>query len=89
LSPGGLSPADNTYVSLMLRRVESSKDWIEARRALRDLHRQLHEDVTVIPLWQTFDYYAWRQSVEGLRDGQASLYETVDQWHVAPRLANK
>jgi tetratricopeptide (TPR) repeat protein len=89
LAPGGLSPADNTYVSLMLRRVESSKDWIEARRALRDLHRQLHEDVTVIPLWQTFDYYAWRQSVEGLRDGQASLYETVDQWHVAPRLANK
>ncbi|HZL90910.1 MAG TPA: ABC transporter substrate-binding protein [Pirellulaceae bacterium] len=87
LAPGGLSPADNTYVSLMLRRVESAKDWIDARRALRDLHRQLHEDVTVLPLWQTFDYYAWRQSVQGLRDGQASLYETVDQWKVAPRLA--
>jgi peptide/nickel transport system substrate-binding protein len=87
LAPGGLAPADNTYVSLMLRRVESAKDWIDARRALRDLHRQLHEDVTVIPLWQTFDYYAWRSSVQGLRDGQASLYETVDQWQVAPRLA--
>jgi tetratricopeptide (TPR) repeat protein len=87
LAPGGLSPADNTYVSLMLRRVESSRDWIDARRALRDLHRQLHEDVTVIPLWQTFDYYAWRSSVQGLKDAQASLYETVDQWQVAPRLA--
>ncbi len=88
LAPGGLSPADNTYVSLMLRRVESAKDWVEARQALRDLHRQLHEDVGVIPLWQTFDYYAWRKSVQGIKDGQASLYETVDQWLVAPRLAS-
>lgn len=86
LAPDGLTPADNTYVSLMLRRVESAKDWVEARQALRDLHRQLHEDVTVIPLWQTFDYYAWRSSVQGLKDGQATLYETVDQWKVAPRL---
>ena len=89
LAPGGLAPADNTYVSLMLRRVESARDWVEARQALRDLHRQLHEDVAIIPLWQTFDYYAWRRSVQGIADGQASLYETVDRWQVAPRLAGK
>ena len=89
LAPGGLAPADNTYVSLMLRRVEAARDWVEARAALRDLHRQLHEDVAVIPLWQTFDYYAWRTSVQGIKDGQASLYETVDQWRVAPRLEAK
>jgi ABC-type transport system substrate-binding protein len=88
-APGGLTPADNTYVNLMLRRVESARDWVEARQALRDLHRQLHEDVAVIPLWQTFDYYAWRRSVQGIKDGQASLYETVDQWRVAPRLEAK
>ena len=86
LAPGGLAPAENTYVGLMLRRVESARDWVEARQALRDLHRQLHEDVAVIPLWQTFDHYAWRTSVQGIKNGQASLYETVDQWRVAPRL---
>jgi ABC-type transport system substrate-binding protein len=88
-SAGGLSPAESTYVSLMLRRIESSKDWVEARQALRDLHRQVHEDVTVIPLFQTFDYYAFRRSIQGMRDGQVSLYQTVDQWRVAPRLAAK
>ena len=87
-APGGLTPVDNSYVNLMLRKVESARDWVEARQGLRDLHRQLHEDVSVIPLWQTFDFYAWRRSVQGIQDGQSSLYQTIGQWQVAPRLAN-
>lgn len=84
---GGLNPAENTFVNLVLRRIESAQDWGEARLALKDLHRIVNEEVTVLPLFQTFDYYAYRRSVKGLTAGQVSLYQNVENWQVAPRLA--
>ena len=81
----GLNPANNTYISLALRDVENAKDWQEARGALMRLHRLVHDDVTIIPLYQTFDYYAYRTSVQGLVNGQVTLYQNVEKWRVAPR----
>ena len=62
----GLNPANNTYINLELRNIENAKDWREARNALLKLHRLVYDDVTVIPLYQTFDYYAYRKSVKGI-----------------------
>jgi ABC-type transport system substrate-binding protein len=85
----GLNPANNTYISLALRDVENAKDWQEARNALLRLHRLVHDDVTIIPLYQTFDYYAYRKSVQGLVGGQVTLYQNVEQWKAAARFAVK
>ncbi len=81
----GLNPANNTYINLELRNIENAKDWREARSALLKLHRLVNDDVTLIPLYQTFDYYAYRKSVKGLVDGQATLYQDIEKWQAAPR----
>jgi ABC-type transport system substrate-binding protein len=81
----GLNPANNTYINLELRNIESAKDWRDARNALLKLHRLVHDDVTLIPLYQTFDYYAYRKSVKGLVNGQATLYQNIESWRVSPR----
>ncbi|MBC7853947.1 MAG: peptide ABC transporter substrate-binding protein, partial [Pirellulaceae bacterium] len=81
----GLNPANNTYISLELRNIENAKDWRDARSALLKLHRLVNDDVTLIPLYQTFDYYAYRKSVKGLVDGQATLYQDIEKWQAAPR----
>lgn len=81
----GLNPANNTYINLELRNIESAKDWREARNALLKLHRLVHDDVTLIPLYQTFDYYAYRKSVKGLTDGQVTLYQNIENWRTTAR----
>jgi len=85
----GLNPANNTYISLALRDLENAKDWQDAQIALLRLHRLVHDDVTVIPLYQTFDYYAYRTSVQELVGGQVTLYQDVEKWQVAARFAAK
>jgi ABC-type transport system substrate-binding protein len=81
----GLNPANNTYVSLELRNIENAKDWREARNALLKLHRLVYDDVTLIPLYQTFDYFAYRKSVKGLLSEQATLYQNIEKWQAAAR----
>lgn len=77
---GGLIHNENPYVRLALRQLESAKNWPEARRSLQTLHRLIHEDVTVIPLWQTFDHYAYRKSMLGPAAAHVNLYQDVEQW---------
>lgn len=88
-APWGLNPASNTYISLELRNIENAKDWREARSALLKLHRLVYDDVTVIPLYQTFDYYAYRKTVKGLTDGQATLYQNIEKWQASARFPMK
>jgi hypothetical protein len=49
----------------------------------------VHEDVAIIPLYQTFDYYAYRKSVQGITNGQVSLYQNIEHWQAAPRFVAK
>ena len=67
----------------------SCADWLEARSALLRLHRLVFNDVTVIPLYQTFDYYASRKTMNGLTSGQATLYQTVENWKASARFSIK
>jgi ABC-type transport system substrate-binding protein len=82
LGPEGLAPAKSAFVQLTLRQIERSPNWQEARQRFRQLHRLLHEDVTLIPLYQTHDYYAYRKSWSGLASPRVSLYENIAQWRV-------
>jgi hypothetical protein len=87
LGPEGIAPTDNAFIQLALRQIEQATNWQDARQRFRQLHRLIHEDVTVLPLWQTMDHYAYRKSLQGLAEPRATLYQTVEQWQVAPRLA--
>lgn len=84
----GLISTENPFVRLSLRQLEAAKNWPEARRSLQTLHRLIHEDVTIIPLWQTFDHYAYRKSMVGPGAAHVNLYQDVEQWKlIAPAVA--
>lgn len=82
----GLSPTDNTFIRLAIKQIEQASNWQQVRQRMQQLHLQLHEDVTVLPLWQTYDYYAFRQGFTALESNRATLYQNVQQWQPASRL---
>ena len=88
-APDGLFPAEMASVNLTLRQLEKARDWSSASRELRGLHRLLHEEVTIIPLWQTYDYFAYRSSVQGIPDKQVTLYQAIERWKIISRSAGK
>lgn len=83
----GLNPTDNTYIRLAIKQIEQASNWQQVRQRMQQLHLQLHEDVTILPLWQTYDYYAFRQGFTALESNRATLYQNVQQWQPVSRLA--
>lgn len=87
LGPEGAAPAKSGFVQLSLRQIERAANWQEARERFRQLHRLLHEDVSVVPLWQTYDHYAYRKSLQALDAPRVTLYENVETWQSNQPLA--
>ena len=82
----GLTPTDNAYIRLAIKQIETATNWQQVRQRMQQLHQLIYEDVTVIPLWQTYDYYAFRQGFTALEGNRATLYQNVQQWQPAARL---
>ncbi len=70
----------SSYMNLALRKLDTARNWREVRSRLRDIHRVVHNDVAVIPLWQTVNYFAYRKSLKNVGDRLISLYQNVEQW---------
>jgi hypothetical protein len=87
LGPDGLAPAVDEHIQLALRSLQAARNWQQVRERLVVLHRLVHEDVSVLPLWQTFDHFACRRSLEGLKGSRLSLYQDVERWRVVSQLA--
>jgi len=84
LGNSALGPGE-AYLQLALRRLTESTDWTEARQRLRDLHRILHDDLRLIPLWQTVPYFAFRRDAQGVGQRPMTLYDHVEAWQMASR----
>jgi peptide/nickel transport system substrate-binding protein len=76
----GLLGSASTYMSLVLRQVETATGWNEARQALHDLHRLTYDEVSVVPLWQITEHFAYQNSLAGITPRPASLYQGVERW---------
>ncbi|HEY2414001.1 MAG TPA: ABC transporter substrate-binding protein [Pirellulaceae bacterium] len=85
--PDGLVPSSDEHIQLALRNLQAARNWQQVRERLIVLHRLVHEDVSIFPLWQTFDHFAYRRSLEGLKGSRLSLYQDVERWQVGSRLA--
>jgi tetratricopeptide (TPR) repeat protein len=83
----GLVPADNATIQLTLQQIEQARNWQQARERLLMLHRLVHEDVTLLPLWQTHDHFAYRRTLQGVTSARTALYQDIEQWQLAPALA--
>jgi tetratricopeptide (TPR) repeat protein len=86
LGPAGLYPATNPHVRLVIRQVEQATTWNQAGQRLKQLHRVLHEDLTLLPLWQTPVHFAVQKNLRGISAAPISLYQDIEQWRVSPRL---
>jgi peptide/nickel transport system substrate-binding protein len=87
LGAQGLAPAENRAIQLALRQIDSARNWQQVRQRLVVLHRLVHEDATILPLWQTMDHFAYRRTLAGITPRRLQLYQDVEQWRAAPNLA--
>lgn len=86
--PGGLCSHGSSFLQLGLRRLADSADWPAARAALNAIHRAVHDESTVIPLWQLTEYMAFRAELEGAGARPVTLYQNVEEWRPAFRFSS-
>ncbi len=82
LAPGGTTAVRNPYIGMALRRLDAAKNWREVRTRLHELHRIVHEQVAVIPLWQTVDFLVRSRRLHGTRPAPLTFYDQVESWSV-------
>jgi ABC-type transport system substrate-binding protein len=87
--PEGIATAKEPYVGLTLRQLDQAETWKDARERLHELHRQLYEDVTVLPLWQMVDHFVYRKGLRGVSGRPIYLYQNIDRWRVSPPVPNE
>jgi len=85
----GLYPASDPHVRLAVRRVEQATTWNEASQRLREFHRLVHEELTVLPLYQTPEYFAVRKNVTGMASGPNTFYQQIEQWRISLRISEE
>ncbi len=85
---GGLCSHGSCYLQLGLRRLADAADWPAARAALNTIHRAVHDEVSVIPLWQLTEHFAYRTDLEGVGPQPVTLYQNVEAWRPAFRFAS-
>jgi ABC-type transport system substrate-binding protein len=76
----GLAGGGSPYVALAVKQLEQAPDWAKIREQLRRLHRIVFDDVTVVPLWQLVDFYAYRKGNRGIGDKPFTVYQNIEQW---------
>lgn len=75
----------NAPMAQELHNIDLAINWRIANRSLKALHKQLNDDVTVLPLWQVVEKFAYRRNIAGIRRRPVHLYQSVDQWQILPR----
>lgn len=82
IGPNGLAQSVSAPVEQTLRILSYAESWQSACSALRRLHRQVAVDLSVIPLWQVKEHYAFRTTVREIGRDLIHLYQHVDRWKI-------
>lgn len=80
----GLAKNLSAPVQQLVRKLSYSTSWAKAGRNLRQMHRQVLNNVSVIPLFQVQEFFAYRKNVKNLGRDVVNLYENIDGWEVVP-----
>ena len=85
IGPTGLAgDVHSAYLDATLRDLETATNWKDVRSRLNKLHQIAYQELPLIPLWQTVNYFAYRTSVHGIEDSPIALYQNVGEWTLAP-----
>jgi hypothetical protein len=82
LGNDGMVGLSHASVRSGLRRVVAAETMNEAIAALNELHRIVHADNLIIPLWQLDEYFAHHDSLTGTGTRPVTLYQFVQHWQV-------
>ena len=82
LGPTGFADQISAPVEQSLRGVVTSQTWQGACMSLRNIHRQIAVDLSVIPLYQVKEHFAFRDNVYDVGRDLVHLYQYVDRWKV-------
>lgn len=80
----GIAKNVSAPIEQTLRILNYSRSWQSSCAALRRLHRQIRVDLSVIPLWQITEHYAFRNTARNLGRELVHLYQNVDRWKIDP-----
>ncbi|MEL7496163.1 MAG: ABC transporter substrate-binding protein [Planctomycetota bacterium] len=78
----GFAKIVSAPVEQTLRLLDYARSWQAACSALRRLHRQIRVDLSVIPLWQITENYAYRNTIRNVGRDLIHLYQNVDRWKI-------
>ncbi len=79
---GGLVRISDPTIEQALRQLDSAFSWAEVSKSLRRVHRQAYANLTILPLWQTVEHYAYRKNVYNIGDRLTHLYENIGSWQI-------
>ena len=65
-----------------LQKLSYAESWRDACSKLRTLHRQIAVDLSVLPLWQIKEHYAFRGTVKEIGRDLIHLYQHADRWNI-------
>ena len=80
----GIATQMSPSVQQLVRDLSYSTSWPVAGRKLRQLHRQVLNDISVMPLYQVQEYFAYRKNITEIGRNLVNLYQNIDLWKVVP-----
>lgn len=80
----GIAKPGSPSMRSALRNLDSASTWRHVRERLGEIHRIAHNDLPLIPLWQTTNHFAYRTELEGIGDDLIHLYQNVADWRLVP-----
>ena len=78
----GIAKKVSAPVSQSLQSLGYAESWQQASRTLRRIHRQVSNDLSVIPLYQIQEHYAFRKNVYGIGRDLIHLYQNIGRWRI-------
>lgn len=86
LGSDGLVGWSSPYMDQALRQLDDATDWKTARQRLLYIHQLAYDELTLIPLWQMSDFFAYRDDLRGVGTRPVGLYQNIETWQVPPWL---
>lgn len=84
LGDNGFAKTVTAPTQQSLRQLSYSRNWQKSSGILRQIHRQVANDMTILPLWQLTEYYAYRRNVRDIGRDAVHLYENIERWRIFP-----
>ena len=78
----GIAKKVSSPVRQSLQELGYAQSWQQASRKLRRIHRQISNDLSVIPLYQIQEHFAFRKNVYGIGRDLIHLYQNIDRWKI-------